>query len=78
MQRCAQRLARSRACYIAPMERKQAIQLFAVSAFVGLLAGVGTLNLATGLAGFVICFLGWGGWQLLTERPSLPKRRRPF
>ncbi len=43
------------------MDRKQAIRLFAVSLFVGLMAGIGTLDLGYGAAGFVVTFLGWGG-----------------
>jgi hypothetical protein len=50
------------------MSRKQVIQLFAVSAFVGLLAGIASLSLTSGLAMFVICLVAWGAWQLLTER----------
>jgi hypothetical protein len=36
--------------------------------FVGRLADVGTLNVGYGLPAFVIVFLGFGGWELLTER----------
>jgi hypothetical protein len=50
------------------MSRQQAIKVFAVAVFVGLLVGVGTTNVGYGLAAFVIVFLGWGGYELLTER----------
>jgi hypothetical protein len=36
-----------------------------VAAFIGLLAGVGTLNVGYGLGAFVITFLGFGGWEFL-------------
>ena len=32
------------------MDRKRAIQIFATALFVGLMAGIGTLSLVTGLA----------------------------
>jgi hypothetical protein len=56
------------AWYILAMNRKQAIKLFAASLFVGLMAGIGTHDLGYGTAGFVVTFLGWGGWELLRER----------
>ena len=47
---------------------RQAIKVFAVAAFVGLLAGVGTRDLGYGLGVFVIVFLGFGGWEFLQRR----------
>jgi hypothetical protein len=52
------------------MTRQQAIKVFAVAVFIGLLAAVGTLNVGYGLGAFVIVFLGFGGWELLTKRPG--------
>ena len=40
------------------MNRQQAIQVFAVAAFIGLLAGLGA---------FVIVFLGFGGYEFITK-----------
>jgi hypothetical protein len=47
---------------------RQAIKVLAVAAFIGLLAFVGTRDLAYGLGVFVIVFLGFGGWEVLTRR----------
>jgi hypothetical protein len=47
---------------------RQAIKVFTVAAFVGLLAGIGTRDLAYGLGVFVIVFLGWGGYEFLIKR----------
>ena len=51
-----------------PVNRNQSIRVFAVAAFIGLLAGVGTLNVGYGLAAFVIVFLGFGGYEVLSGR----------
>ena len=50
------------------MSREQAIKVFAVAVFVGGLAGLATLDIGYGLAAFVIVFLGWGGYEFITER----------
>jgi hypothetical protein len=34
----------------------------------GLLAGIGTRDLGYGLGAFVIVFLGFGGYEFITER----------
>jgi hypothetical protein len=50
------------------MTRNQAIKTFAVAVFVALLAGVGTFNVGYGLAVFVVTFLGFSGYEFLTDR----------
>jgi hypothetical protein len=43
-------------------------KVFAVPAFVGLPAGIGTLNVGYGLAAFVITLLGFGEYELISGR----------
>jgi hypothetical protein len=50
------------------VDRQQAIKVLVVAVFVGLLAGIGTLNVGYGLGAFVIVFLGFGGWEFLQGR----------
>jgi hypothetical protein len=50
------------------MDRKQAIKTFPVSVFAGLLVGTATLDFDYSLGAFVIVFLGFGGYEFITER----------
>jgi hypothetical protein len=47
------------------MDRRSVLKAFAVAVFIGLLAGVGTLDLGYDLGAFVIVFLGFGGYEFL-------------
>jgi hypothetical protein len=50
------------------MSRGQAIKVFVAASFIGLLAGIGMLNVGYGLTAFVITFLGLGGYEFITKR----------
>jgi hypothetical protein len=43
-------------------------KVFAAAALIGLLAGIGTMNVGYGLAAFVITLLGFGGYELISGR----------
>ena len=49
------------------MDRQQIIKVCAIAMFVCVLALVATRDLGYGLAAFVIAFLGWGGYEVLTR-----------
>src|SRR5262245_27439615 len=47
------------------MDRQAILKVFVVAVFIGLLAGIVTLNSGYGLGAFVIVFLGFGGYEIL-------------
>jgi hypothetical protein len=53
---------------ITSMDSGPAIKVFAAAGFVGLLAGIGTLDLGYALGAFVLTFLGLGGYEFITVR----------
>jgi hypothetical protein len=50
------------------LDRQSILRAFTVAVFIGLFAGVGTLDLGYGLGAFVIAFLGFGGYEFIAGR----------
>ena len=50
------------------MDTEHAIKAFAAALFVGLLAGIGTLDIGYGLGAFALTFLGLGRYEFMTVR----------
>ena len=60
------------------MEPPSAAIALAVSLLAGLLTAVATFDIRYGVAAFALALLFWSAHGLLSKRPSLSGRRRPF